>query len=111
MRAQIVTARIDLIDSNPHRHLAKYPYVPEKIAALKRSIKDVGLWEGIIGRKVGRRYQIAFGHHRLEAARRSKLAKVDLIVRNLDDEEMLRLPLASTLAVALVKVPALPRKT
>ena len=90
MRAQIVTARIDLIDSNPHRHLAKYPYVPEKIAALKRSIKDVGLWEGIIGRKVGRRYQIAFGHHRLEAARRSKLAKVDLIVRNLDDEEMLQ---------------------
>ena len=31
--------------------------------------RDVRLWEGIIARKIGGRYQQAFGHHRIHAAR------------------------------------------
>ena len=38
------------------------------------------LWEGIICRPVGKRYQLAFGHHRLEAAKRNGVAKIKVIV-------------------------------
>jgi hypothetical protein len=47
------------------------------------------LWEGIIARVHGERYQLAFGHHRYEAARLLGMKEIPLIVRALDDEEML----------------------
>jgi ParB/RepB/Spo0J family partition protein len=90
MKTQIVNVRVDLIDANPWRDIKKYPFVKDKIAALVRSINDVGLWEGVIARKAGRRYQLAFGHHRLEAAKKAGLKTIPLIVRDLTDEQMLQ---------------------
>jgi len=87
---EIVQASIDNVDHNPFRLLQKYPYVERKVEALMRSIDDVGLWEGVIARKAGRGYEIAFGHHRIEAARRNKMKRVPLIVRDLTDEQMLQ---------------------
>ena len=80
------------IDANPFRQLGTYPYVTRKIDTLKRSINDVGLWEGVIGRKNGNRVEIAFGHHRVEAARQAlgDKASIPLIIRKLDDKEMLQ---------------------
>jgi len=87
---EIVQASIDNVDHNPFRLLQKYPFVERKVEALMRSIDDVGLWEGVIARKAGRGYQIAFGHHRIEAARRNNMKRVPLIVRDLTDEQMLQ---------------------
>lgn len=81
---------ISLIDENPHRNLGTYPTIQKKVEALQRSIEHVGLWEGIIARQAGDRYQMAFGHHRLEAARGLGLTEIPLIVRDLSDEEMLQ---------------------
>lgn len=86
---QVETIDISQIDSNPFRRLGDYPYVERKIDALKRSIKDVGLWEGIIGRMAGNRVEIAFGHHRVEAARRVGLTEINVIIRELTDDQML----------------------
>jgi ParB-like nuclease domain len=61
------------IEPNPFRDLKTYPYDKRKLEALERSIEHVGLWEGLIGRRAGHGYQLAFGHHRLEAARSRKL--------------------------------------
>jgi len=77
------------IEPNPFRDLKTHPYDKRKLEALERSIEHVGLWEGLIGRPVGQGYQLAFGHHRLEAARKSKLTTVPLIIRDLTDEEMI----------------------
>lgn len=87
--AHIQSIDIEQVDANPFRRLKEYPYVERKVEALMRSIKDVGLWEGVIGRAVGNRVQIAFGHHRVEAARRSGLQQINIILRDLDDNEML----------------------
>lgn len=87
--ALIQTIDIEQVDANPFRRLREYPYVERKVEALMRSIKDVGLWEGVIGRAVGNRVQIAFGHHRVEAARRAGLQQINVIVRDLDDDQML----------------------
>jgi ParB-like nuclease domain len=76
------------IEPNPFRDLNTYPYDKRKLEALERSIEHVGLWEGLIGRRAGHGYELAFGHHRLEAARSRKLTTVPLIIRDLTDEEM-----------------------
>ena len=72
------------------RLLKTYPFNERKIETLCRSIKDVGLWEGVIARRKGNRFELAFGHHRREAARRSKLKTIPVIVRDLSDEQMLQ---------------------
>jgi len=88
--AELVVIETTSIDANPFRALDKYPYVERKIEALKRSIADVGLWEGVIGRRNGNRIEIAFGHHRVKAARDSNLSRVAVIVRDLTDKQMLQ---------------------
>ncbi len=88
--SQVLNVPISSLDENPHRNLGTYPTIPEKVAALTRSIKDVGLWEGIIARPAAGRFQLAFGHHRLEAARAAGLTEVPVIVRDLTDEQMLQ---------------------
>jgi len=90
MTSKLMNVSITSIDANPWRNLSKYPFVESKVDALVRSIKDVGLWEGIIVRKVGNRYQLAFGHHRWKAAKKARLKKISVIVRDLTDEQMLQ---------------------
>jgi hypothetical protein len=87
---QLISVPIASIDANPFRSLEKYPYIDRKLDAIQRSINDVGLWEGIIARKKGNRHELAFGHHRFEAARRFGLKIVPLIIRDLTDEQMLQ---------------------
>ena len=87
--SEVKQVGVTSIDANPHRDLDTYPWIESKVEALCRSIDAVGLWEGIIVRPVGKRYQLAFGHHRLEAAKRNGIAKVKVIVRDLSDQQML----------------------
>ena len=55
-----------------------------------RSYADVGMWSGgVIARKVGNRIEIAFGHHRIVAARRSGFTHVDVVLMSLTDEQMI----------------------
>jgi hypothetical protein len=90
---QIVDAPINAIAINPYRRLHTYPYIESKIEALQRSIADVGLWPSVIARPLDDRlwkYELAFGHHRIEAARRSGLSTIALIVEDLTDTQMLQ---------------------
>jgi len=89
-KSEIKTVSISSIEANPWRMKHRYPLKPDAVDALVRSIKEVGLWEGIIVRKKGRGYEMAFGHHRLAAAKKCKLARIPVIVRDLDDEQMLQ---------------------
>lgn len=90
---QIIDAAIKEIAINPYRRLHAYPYIDSKLEALQRSIAEVGLWPSVIARPLKDRlwrYEMAFGHHRIEAARRSGLTKVPLIVEDLTDRQMLQ---------------------
>lgn len=88
--SKLLNVPIRAIDANPFRCLAEYPWIEPKIEALQRSIADVGFWEGVICRKVGDRFQLAFGHHRIEAAKREGLTSLRLVIRDLTDEQMLQ---------------------
>jgi hypothetical protein len=89
--AKLVMVSISSIDANPMRKLKRYPYNKLRLANLEDSIGDVGFFEGVHARKVGNRYQLAFGHHRIEACRKQGLKKVPLLVGSYSDEEMLKM--------------------
>jgi hypothetical protein len=87
---EIKTVSVGLISPNPFRDLGTYPWIERKVEQLQSSIAGVGFWAGVIARPMGKRYQLAFGHHRIEAAKRNKIAAVPLILDALTDEQMLQ---------------------
>jgi ParB-like chromosome segregation protein Spo0J len=64
-----------------------------KIERLKESIQKDGFWDNILCRKVNGNYELAYGHHRIEAAKQllGKDYVVDIPCKNLSDEAMLRI--------------------
>lgn len=92
--AERIYVKLKDLHANPYRRMATYPMRPEKVAALVQSIKTNEWWENIEVRRApdGKGYQIAYGHHRLEALR--KLYKPDdevrVMRRELSAAQMLR---------------------
>lgn len=54
----------------------------EKLAELAMSIKQIGLIEPLIVKKIGEKYEVIAGHRRLLACRMANLEKINCIVRN-----------------------------
>jgi len=81
------------ISANPFRHIDRYPIRRDKVAALKESLRTTGFWGNVVARLEDGKPQIAYGHHRLVALREEygPDRKVDLIVRDLPDEAMLKI--------------------
>lgn len=81
------------IRCNPNRDLKFNPFNEEKIAALMASIGETGFWTNVIVRVApdGKGYEQAYGHHRLESARRSGIKEADFVVRDLDENMMLKM--------------------
>ena len=77
--------------SNPYRKIDKYPINKEKVQALKNSINETSFWDNIVCRKCDSVYQIAYGHHRLQALKELEIKEVDIPVRDIDDSTMIRI--------------------
>ena len=82
---------IELILPNPYRDFDLHPFDPAQIEKLKASINADGFWSSVVARRSDDSYEIAFGHHRIEAARRLGLTKVPIEVRDLADWQMVRM--------------------
>jgi ParB/RepB/Spo0J family partition protein len=91
--AMLKTVAIGDLQPNPFRRLDEYPIQREKVDALKESISSTGFWGTIVARPAGRKYEIAFGHHRLTALLEIYKARdtVEVIVRELSNEQMLQM--------------------
>jgi ParB-like chromosome segregation protein Spo0J len=79
------------LEPNPFRSLERYPINRDKVEALKASIQSTEFWDNLLARKNGKGYEIAYGHHRLVALQELKTKEIDIPVRDLDDETMLRI--------------------
>ncbi len=91
MKPNIVIVRLDKLDANPFRDLATYPPIPAKVEALKHSMKDVGVWPSVIARPADAgRYEQAFGHQRVFAAKELGIKEIPVIAQDLTDEEMVK---------------------
>ena len=84
---------VDAIDPNPHRNFERNPIKPEQVRVIAESIDRTGFWDNIVVRrhptKPGR-FELAYGHNRLEACRLKAIAIVVLPVRELGELDMFR---------------------
>lgn len=83
------------LEPNPYRHIDKYQIVEEKVERLIASYGESGFWDGSIQvrphpTKAGK-FQLAFGHHRKEAAKRAGLKELGVVVAARDNATMLRM--------------------
>lgn len=76
---------------NPYRQMDKYPIDRAKVEALKTSIKEKTFWDNLLVRKVGNKYQLAYGHHRWIALKELGIKEADLPVRDISDAVMLQI--------------------
>lgn len=77
---------------NPYRDMDSYPIDRKRVEALKKSIKKTEFWDNLVGRRNGDGgVEIAYGHHRLIALKEAKVKTVDISVRKLSDEAMIRM--------------------
>lgn len=95
MKVSIQRIALRDLEANPYRHIEKYKIQKEKVDRLIASYDESGFWDGSIQArphptKTGK-YQIAFGHHRLEAARRAKLPEIGVVVSKRDNATMIRM--------------------
>jgi ParB/RepB/Spo0J family partition protein len=76
---------------NPYRDLKGNPLLKEKIAELLLSINTTGFWDNCVVRenKAGK-YELAYGHHRVQAAIEAGLIEADFIVKPLDDAMLIK---------------------
>jgi hypothetical protein len=92
-KRKIVQVKLRDILPNPYRDYRLYSIRADKVARLVESIRETGLWENVVGRRKGDKVEIAYGHHRIEAAK--KLFKPDdtisIIIKDLSDDQMLRM--------------------
>lgn len=89
------------IDENPYQ--VRTVYDESMLTALATSIKDVGLLQVPVARKVGERYQLGFGHRRKKAFEKlwlnglEQYAQMPLDVMDLTDREMFEISLTENL--------------
>jgi len=79
---------------NPFRNFDSLPYDEAKLNSLVDSINKTTFWNeggGILARKVNGKYEMAFGHHRIKAAKKAGITVMDVTVKDLSDEQMIRL--------------------
>lgn len=77
--------------ANPYRHIERYRISEEKVDALLSSYKQSGFWDGSIQARPAKDgcVEIAFGHHRVEAARRAGLKQIGVVVAPRSNADML----------------------
>ena len=84
---------IDLVDPNPDQPRQAMGDLSELIA----SVAEKGIIEPLVVRQRGPRYQIVAGERRYHAAVQSGLHELPVVVRDVDDTEMLEIALVENL--------------
>ena len=79
------------IRDNPYRDKKRNPIDQEKVESIAESIDSTkSFWKGVYGREVEGGYvELAFGHHRLDAARLAGLAEIPIELEEFSDGDML----------------------
>lgn len=85
-------AKIGDIIPNKFRDFDTYKIQDDHVESLMESIRELNQWDAIPARKTdGGKYEIACGHHRVEAMKRLDITHVELNVSNRTDDEMLKI--------------------
>lgn len=95
MDKEIVELYLD--DIIPNRFQPREVFNEEALKELSASIKEHGVIQPIIVRKIGDKYEIIAGERRYKASTMAGLIKIPAIIRNLDDKEASKVALLENL--------------
>jgi ParB family chromosome partitioning protein len=93
--ADETTVRIDAITANPYQ--PREHFAGEALEELAASIREKGLLQPLLVRRVDGGYQLIAGERRLRAAQLAGLERVPVIYREADEQESLELALIENL--------------
>ena len=82
---------INLID--PNRKQPRKRFDEEKLEELAESIKEHGIIEPLVVKKVDSRYQLIAGERRWRAARKAKIKEVPVVIGDYSDREIVEIAL------------------
>lgn len=91
----IMQLSVSLIVPNPYQ--PRLHFADEQLTSLAESIKQFGVNQPILVRRVGERHEIIAGERRFRASILAGLDQVPVIVKNVSDEDMLKLALVENL--------------
>ena len=81
---------LDKVRDNPWRDRVRNPIDSDRVEAIAVSIGKTKYWMGTYGREMpDETVQLAFGHHRYEAAKEQGLKEIPIIIEAFTDGEML----------------------
>jgi ParB family transcriptional regulator, chromosome partitioning protein len=86
---------VESLEPNPYQ--PRSPLDPEALTALAASIRESGIVQPILVRRVGERYQIIAGERRWRAAQQAGLDRVPVTVRDVPDDRLLELALVENI--------------
>ena len=101
-RYEVKHVLLEKLNWNPYRDRDTYPIRKEVIAQLKTSFRKAKVWPSIIARETNHGIEIAFGHHRCDAARElveedkefaawiKAMRGIPVIFEKLDDAQMIQ---------------------
>ena len=95
MDKEVVELYLD--DIIPNRFQPREVFNEEALKELSISIKEHGVIQPIIVRKIGDKYEIIAGERRYKATTMAGLTKIPAIIRNLDDKEASKVALLENL--------------
>jgi ParB family chromosome partitioning protein len=84
----LVDVPVQAVTPNPRQPRQVFP--EETLEAMARSIREVGVLQPIVVRRVDGGYELVAGERRLRAAKIAGLATIPAIIRSTDDAESLR---------------------
>jgi ParB family chromosome partitioning protein len=86
---------VSSLDPNPFQ--PRSVMAPERLEELAASIRESGIVQPILVRRLGGRYQIIAGERRFRAAQKLGLATVPVVVRDVADEHLLEIALVENI--------------
>jgi len=96
--------KIKDIRPNPFRDFDLYPINPEQVQRLRQSMTSLGFFSGVTLRKADGGYEMAAGHHRLEAAVTAKnddgtpmFDSIEAVVSDYTDYQMVEIMMTENL--------------
>ena len=94
-REEILQLTVDDIEANPFQ--PRRFFDPNQLEELAESIRQYGVLQPIIVRKVGARYELVSGERRHRASKLAGMTTIPALVRNLSDKEVAEMALIENL--------------
>lgn len=88
---------LPISEIKPNKGQPRKTFRPEELAELADSIKQNGILQPLLVRKKGSGYEIVAGERRYQAAKAAGLSEVPVVIREISDDEVLKLALIENL--------------